>query len=136
MVGDMAMLPELARTLWYVLWHRLHLFTVCIGLLSFSCSRGPDGNLTLLVRGSIAIALFFVISIGWQAYRKRLEHYFLEHLLSFLAISSLMMTVDASLDEMGRLMYFIIPICATAIALSGGLVRIVFVPIGRKDRPV
>ena len=46
MVGDMAMLPELARTLWYVLWHRLHLFTVCIGLLSFSCSRGPDGNLT------------------------------------------------------------------------------------------
>jgi hypothetical protein len=102
----------------------MYLMSIVVGVMSYLCSRGPDGNLTLFFPGFIAIGVVYCV-LAWVSRQDAIWIHYFGHLVVFLVAVTVGMWPRPRLDEMAGILYMFTPAAVVATVAAGALVRLV-----------
>jgi len=99
---------------------KLYWLAAAYALISFLSTRGPDGALLFGVCWFAAIGMIYVSLVLVTC--RRLSWHLVGHTLAFLAATTASFLFRPQLDEMGGMLYLILP----AIVLASGVLAAAF----------
>jgi hypothetical protein len=90
----------------------LYLYPGAFGVTSYLCSRGPDGEFLLFIK--LFTVIFLIYSGALLLFRVRSLRAPLAHFVVAMFVGGAGMSISPHLDEMGGMLYVIIPtaLCA------------------------
>lgn len=103
------------------------LFAIAIGIWTYACTRGPDGELVAAVVGFGVLGAIYWLAV--YRFRPVTLVTFLWHLAIFGVAIKVGVTINRELDEMGTILTMLIPSMVLAIVAGGILLS----RIPRKD---
>lgn len=104
--------------------HWVCFYAVFVALWAYRCSRGQDGHLGATVLGFGVFAILYLLTVYWH--RPLKFSTFLLHLVIFEIAAIIALVVNPQLDEMGRILYIMIPSVVLAIVLGGFILSWLF----------
>jgi FtsH-binding integral membrane protein len=101
----------------------MYLLSVAIGVMAFLVSRGPDGNLLLFLASFAVIGVVYV-TLAWVTRHQPIWLHLGAHSLLFVGAAALGMAPKPHLNEMGGMLYLLLPAAIVVMVALACVVRL------------
>ncbi len=101
----------------------MYLLGIVIGVTAFLVSRGPDGNLFLFLASFAVIGALYV-TLAWVTRHQPIWLHLGAHVLLFVGVAALGMAPKPHLNEMGGMLYLLLPGAILAIIALACVARL------------